>query len=665
MAKGVDPALLEDADVLALEYERRRRERERREGLIDPGPTCYDFEMRWRPRLEGRVADFDAYSHHVEVYQDMASDLAIMAGAQGGKTRRLMAAGAHGALSLQSMGNSTAYFYPDDTTRTDNSRRFEEYIKSIPRVRPLVGAGSDGIGGLDGIERRSVGAAPVYFRLIGGRSSTESIPVFRLIFDELRRMRPSLVQLATERTSGQVDPTIIKASTAGAPNSDIHAAFQAGDQRFFHSDCRCPDGVSLSEVFPDCVVDLQGATPELRRHVAHASMLAGVPYCGVDDATRARYGEGVLMCPRCGSYLLRPRDGWWQPRNPGSVVRSYQFSQMLSPIMSGPRLAQKVHRPPAGYVDMGTLVRDVAGMPYLGTDDLGVTREVLVGMVRSELVWAANMGEEWRRQWMVNCAMGIDHMKGYNCVWIKQMAPNGKARTVHAEVVAGDNPWVRCGQLMEEYDVACCCIEEGPNYNEALRFADVFKGRVYLVHYGSAAGDLARWTKPGSRLRGEELQSQRFVVTVNQDRALEWSMGRMRARLNEFPPPRGLVQKLKKKEGRVVFSPLLRDGSWDPAYMLEEVLWPHLEAVSFQKRFRDGADDMTIGARYDREYVPIGFDPHFALAGMFADLALMQIGMVAADQDYAAPSLRDEATGQEMTEDEIRRLLLAQAEGGA
>lgn len=616
------------------------------------------FAEAYRPIPgRGEAVDFTRYSHLRDPYEDNAHTLVTMAGAQTGKTSKLLWRLLRHAV--MDWGGHVGVYYPDDRTAEKNSMRFEEFAKAIDAFRPFFGRGDEIRTGRDNLSVRTFGATTLYFQSIEGKSTTESTPMSVVFFDELRWMRANRVRLAEERTSGQdaMKVYVVKAGTALHPNSDIHAAFMAGDQRFFHSDCRCPGGVSLSETFPECVVDLQGATLETKREVDRACVLAGVPYCGVSDEERREFGEGVLRCPRCGTYLLRPRDGWWLAHNPGGAIHSYQFSQMLSPQMSGPRLAQKLHRPSSGIIDMASMYRDVAGMPYVGSEDLGITHERLVSMVRTDLIWPANMSLEWRRANVANTAMGIDHMKGYNCVWIKQMAPNGKARTVHLEVAHGDNPWVRCGVLMDEYDVTCCVVEEGPNYNEALRFADAFPSRVYLMHFSNGrSGDMAKWKQPSKAIRGEEISSTRYVVTVNQDRAMQWSMDWLQRRGAEFPDPRGLVQKLKKKGGKVVFSPELRDGAWEPAAILEEAVWPHLEAVAFAKRFRDGAEDGDVGARYDKEFTPIGMDPHFAHAGMMADLALMQIGGIAPEQDYAQPEVGG-LEDRRVSDDEIRRML--------
>lgn len=622
----------------------------------------YEFSQQYRPiHGRGEPVNFKRYPHLADLYRDIARNVVVMAGAQSGKTlwqyeRTLWSA-------VEFWGRHIGIYYPDNGTAQKNSLRFEEVAKSRHVLGKLFGASDDVRSGSDSLRLRTLGPSTLYFQSIEGKATTESTPMTVVLFDELRSMSKDSVRRAEERTSGQEAPHIIKVSTAAWPNSDIHAAFKQGDQKFFHSECRCPDGVSLSEVFPDCVVDLKGATPELKRKVEHACTMAGVPYCGVSDEDLATYGPGILMCPTCGTFILNPRDGWWVPHNPDSPVSSWQFAQMLNPVMSGPRLAQKLWRPASGVPDMGSMYRDVAGMPYIGAEDRPLSRDLLESIVRTDLIWPANQNLAWRRKFMTNTAMGIDHMKGYNCIWIKQRAPNGKARTVHLEVAHGGNPWVRCGQLMHEYDVGLCVIEEGPNYNEALAFADAFKGRVYLLHYSpNRGGDLARWRLPSRSVKGDEVRSTRYVVTVNQDRAMQWSIGQWQRRAQEMPPPtgeRGLYARLKTKDGRVVFSPELLDGEWNPVSMAEDVIFPHLEAVAFMKDYRDKEGEKSGDGRYDLKFQPIGMDPHFALAGMMADLALSRLGGIDVAEDYSQPHVTDTAEDA-MSAEEIRARLRSQ-----
>lgn len=633
---------------------------------IQPYANVREFAEAYRPSPgRGEPVNFAKYNHLRAIYEDVARSIVLMAGAQSGKTLLMLWLLLWHAVKR--WGGHIGAYYPDDRTAGKNSDRFEMFAKSIDRFRNLIGSGDETRGGKDNVSVRSLGPSTLYFQSVAGKSTTESTPMSVILFDELRSMDYRLVRRAEERLSGQdiLDRAMVKASTAQLPNSNIHAAFLMGDQRFFHTDCKCADGVALSEVFPDCVVDLNGATPELRRKVEHASTMAGLPYCGVSDEVRAEAGDGMLMCPRCGMWIFRPRDGWWEQHNPGAAIHSWQFSQMHSPTVTAPELAMKIHRPASGIVDLQSMFNDVAGMPYLGRDGQPLSRDLLAGMVRTDLVWPATQSPTWRRANMKNCAMGIDHMKGFSLVWIKHWAPNGKARTVHVEVAFGEDPWVRCAVLMDDYDVQCCVIEEGPNYNEALRFADTFPGRVWLLHYSSSpTGPMMRWGQRSKAIRGEEVKTTRYTVIGNQDRLMQWMCGRMLKRENEWPHPRGLIQVLPRSQGKVKLTPDMNAGPHEPAFALEDVAFPDLEAVAFSKKYREAdGEDAEGGGRYDLEFVPIGRDPHSALACMMADLALSKIqGGMLPEQDYAQPFSEEggiEVDGQTMTEEELIRRIQA------
>jgi len=635
-----------------------------RDSGVDPFDNVRQFAEHYKPIPgRGEPVDFVKYAHLKAIYEDAARIQVYMAGAQSGKTLLLMWLLVWHAIKR--WGGHIGAYYPDDRTAGKNSDRFEMFVKSIDRFRPLIGKGDETRRGKDNISMRSLGPSTLYFQSVAGKSTTESTPMSVVLFDELRSMDYRLVRRAEERMSGQdiLTRAMVKASTAQLPNSNIHAAFIMGDQRFFHTDCKCPNGVVLSQVFPDCVVDLNSATPELRRKVEHASTMAGLPYCGVSDEVRAEAGDGILMCPACGTYIFRPRNGWWEAHNPGVAIHSWQFSQMHSPTVTAPELAMKVHRPSSGITDMQSMFNDVAGMPYMGSDGQPLKRPLLAGMVRNDLVWAANQSPSWRRANMRNCAMGIDHMKGFSVVWIKHWAPNGKARTVHVEVPYGDNPWIRCAVLMDEYDVHCCVIEEGPNYNESLRFADLFPSRVWLLHYSnSTTGPLIRWGQKSKAIRGEEIKTTRYTVTANQDRLMQWMCGRLLGREDEWPNPRELLQKLPRALGKVRLTPDMDAGPFEPCFIMEDVVFLDLEAVAFSKKYRNHSDADDVGARYDLEFVPIGRDPHSALSCMMVDLALSKIrGGVTPEQDYAQPFAASdgqiEVDGESLTEDQLRRVI--------
>jgi hypothetical protein len=71
--------------------------------------------------------------------------------------------------------------------------------------------------------------------------------------------------------------------------------------------------------------------------------------------------------------------------------------------------------------------------------------------------------------------MGVDQMGQFNVVWIKARRPDGRQQLVHVEEIYSDDPFERCGELMERYGVTIAVVELNPNYNDTKRFATLIE----------------------------------------------------------------------------------------------------------------------------------------------------------------------------------------------
>lgn len=592
---------------------------------LDPMANDAEFVAHYGLTIDGRSYDFDAYKHMLPVFEDEHPEQTIMAGAQTGKSGRVLARLIR--AGLQHWGSMLGYYFPDyHLPRAFSSQRFKPMVLSSPALAGWLGTQTSGRKGTDNVLTRNLGPTTFYFLSVGGKTATEGLPLKGVFFDEVRRMSQADVELAMERYSAQVDPLDFKVSTAKFPDSDIHHYFQQGDQRYFHSVCGCADGVVLSLTFPNCVADLRSATPALKHKVAHAFEHAGLPYLGMTGSDRIKYPEAAYVCPRCGEVIVDPREGWWEPHNHGAWVHSYQLPQILSPTYPAGRVLKKS----LNMTDKAEFYNSGLGLPYIDAEALPVTQEDLDNSVRPTLRWPIKEDARWRKRYVRDCAMGIDQMGGYNCCVIKQASPNGKWRTVHLEVVHGDDPWRRCAELMELFDVRLCVADQNPNFNEARRFAKAFVGRVYLASYSQWTGadgndPMVQWgpaRMPKSQ-RGRET-AFKHTVRINRTKGLQWSLQRWPEAKNETPHPDGLVQYLPvDSKGRALLVPGLSRGSWTNVPICRRVYWYHQTRVAFVQQYT--SDDAKRRGQFKLEAVHIGIDPHFAHSELYANVAMDRI----------------------------------------
>jgi hypothetical protein len=596
---------------------------------IDPMKSGLEFVNNYRLTIDNRLFDWgpQGYMHLVDLFEDEHDSLVLMAGAQTGKTARLLVKLLRSGIVH--WGALFGYYFPDyHLPKAFSRERFGPFVRSNETLAPWLGRDAMKRRGSDAVLTRKYGASTFFFLSTGGKSATEGLPMKGVFFDEVRRMEKSDVSRAEERYSAQKDPIDVKVSTAFLPNQDIHMYFMRGDQRYFHSDCKCADGVVLSLTFPNCIADMAGTSSEFQRKVAHKFTVAGIPYLGMGERERAQYGDAVYVCPKCGEIIVNPRAGWWHPHNEAAYTHSYQMPQLLTPSYPAARAWQKFFRP-TEVVDLQYIWNDMVGLPYIDENAQPVTMDHLMASVNPELFWPIHKGERWMRENLINCAMGVDVQQGYNVVVIKQLAENGKFRTIHTEIVHGEDPFAGTAKLMQMFNVRVCVMDAQPEYNEAFRFAKTLEGRVWLAYYVEGERtELVDWKdrpKHKAGQKGEQTRHKHTVV-ISRTKGLRWSLDRWTRGLNEVPPSHQLIQRLPRQGGHVILSSGLRIGQWEAVPIVQVLYFMHQTRVGFIPQEVAKGEDVKIGAREIRAEHLGGVDPHFAHAELYCNLALARIG---------------------------------------
>jgi phage terminase large subunit GpA len=467
--------------------------------------------------------------------------------------------------ALKFPGSWLGFYLPDQAmAHVFSSVRFKPMVESNQGIAGLLG-GDDASG--DNSKRlRTLGTSSISFSYMGGKTSTESMPLLGIWMDEVRRMEATDVALVQQRISHSPYPIDIKLSTAGYPESDIAAAFSTTNQQYWHSDCQCVDGVILSEEWPNCI--------------------------GIQ-------GEDIFYrCPRCGTRIHNPQDGRYIAHAPSKRVQGFHIPQTLSlaPLHSPAALFAQYSNP---SYDRGEFVRSALGRPYVDPEAQLVTDEDLQACENTALAWE----KEGSR-----CYAGIDQMGGWLDIVIVAKTKSEKLRLVHIERIQGDDPFDdgRLDSLMRRYDISCCVCDLNPNWNESMRYSKRWAGRVWLVTYSSAdRADMFAWR---DRIRKKDQQPNepdvkfKYIVTLQRYKALDYALGLFRERLVEMPHRRGLVQTIHDD-----------NGIKRPVFMAEELLWPHLKRIVRQKNIVDeeqGTAKMVM--------VKVGADPHTAFSWTYA-----------------------------------------------
>lgn len=517
-----------------------------------------------------------------EIYESVPAnpvdwDGTIMKSAQGGASVFAMLLSMWLLLTRRCQG---AYFLPTkDHAMAFSGERFIRMARDNPVISKALGEVHDeGDEGSKSIRRfmHSI----LYFTYMGGKVTTESLPLDYLIFDEVQVMSLKVMETALERISASPLRLLLRLSTANFEGADIHYFFQRSDQREWHVHCGCPDGVVLTD---------------------HWDAKAG-PLCIREPHGKVRT-EPYFWCPRCELPLDNVRAGTYHPRNPGVKRMGWHFPQFLSPRWTaGMTLDAWRER-----IDTKNFYNRKLGLPYTDPETQPITEAMLANAQDVTLPWVSHGYTKTEAPDAVFA--GIDQMGHDNRIIVA--TPHGdRMRVVHAEIVQAGDPWVRCGAIMKDYRVSVCAVEALPNYNEAHRFARDFDGKVFIVHYADLIDQLVLWgDRPREKVtvrKTDEDAKARWTATVDQYKMMSWALGQWTEGRVVTPDARTLVQTIKTERGPQTVA------------VLRDQVWLHLQRVALVTEQIQGREDER---KFRRAVRKVGIDPHFAYTWMLLCVA--------------------------------------------
>jgi hypothetical protein len=512
-------------------------------------------------------------------------DEAVMKPSQAGASIRAMLTSLWLTLGTRCQGT---YFLPTKTKSDRFSQtRFIRLVRDNPAMHALMGDPSAPhlrrVTDEGSASQRMIAESVLYFSWIEGKVTTESDPLDFLILDEVQAMDLTKISQAEERLSASMLKVILRLSTANFPDADIDYYYRRSDQREFFTRCKCPEGVVLTDCWdpesgPSCIDVGNGSQKSVPR-------------------------EPFYVCPRCRTILPHPQDGTFRPRNPGTTRVGYHWGQMLSPRQTAATILDKWEN----RVDTKVFYNRILGMPYTDPNVQPVSDEHLDRVQNPALTWGRGNLDGYD----ATC-MGIDQMGQLQYYVIKGRVPgSSKQRLLWLEVVKGPDTWKRARELMREYKIAVCALEQLLNFDNALEFATDFLGRVFLVTYGDLQDELVLWSdRPREKVSVRKTDDDarvRYGARVDQYRCMGFSLGMWVRGAIETPDARALVKRVWTPKG------------YQTMAVCRDVLWNHLKHVALVTVPYEGRENER---RFRRRVQKIGGeDPHFAYANMLCDVA--------------------------------------------
>lgn len=481
-------------------------------------------------------------------------------------------------------------FLPDmNLAGLKSSERFMPIVRSVPVVHALMTQdAADGSGRKNGegnVNRRRIDKALFIFSWTSGRATTESIPMDILSFDEVQEMTLEQIEKTYERVSASQVRFMLMGSTANWPDADIDFWYKKGTKHQFHTKCpTCGTAKPLDDYFPECI--RWDKDREIYRYVCPNGHW-------LEDT---QHGEWVAEFPE--------RDRGPEVDVPLKErrlrIRSIHFPQYLSPTISADEIITAYNT----ASDMKNFFNRKRGKPYVDPSQVPVTLEHLARCVEA----GKALGVEWKTR-ARGTFMGIDQMGNFNVHVIKERLPDGRQAVVHVEETYSADPFGRSSELMEQFGVSVCVVEINPNYNDAKKFANRHRGRVFICDsFGALKEDMIAWGDgpklDASDRRTDEEARDRYTLRMDQYKCMQVSMARFTAKdpACVFPDPQGLAQDVIEK------------GKMQTMAVLPRAFHHFTKTALVAEK-----DEETN--QYRRRVVKVGIDPHFSYANMLCDVA--------------------------------------------
>lgn len=330
-------------------------------------PASYGEFFAAHIRPEGRPWSYDGHEYLKDIVEEEAPVVDIIKGAQLGLSTVAIGRGFKDA----GMGLRAAHFLPtreqmhifvqekvdplinaDDALARAVIEAKEDTGPAARRLRQKLG---------DNSRRKQFGDGALFYQGLQKQTDVKTFSYDSIVFDELDELNPELVPWLKDRLLHSSYDRRFSLSQPSVPDFGIHAAFLAGDQRYFKLKCsRCRRWCNLQDDWPDCLALKGAAFVSARTHKAQT------------------WRENRIICKRCGASvsIREAADYAWVPKEPKHDTRSYSVSQLYGPFCTADKIAARWHAAQRSRAELASLTISIVGLSYAG-DRQPVNDEVL------------------------------------------------------------------------------------------------------------------------------------------------------------------------------------------------------------------------------------------------------------------------------------------------
>lgn len=406
--------------------------------------------------LDGRQFTYDRHEYLMQPYTDFHPHQAEMKSTQMGLTSKAMLRCMYGSRYGHYRG--ILYLFPSKSDVTDFSKgRISALIEDNPEIDSWIRE-------TDAANIKRIWNTFLYLRGMKSRVGLKSVPADLLVFDELDEAPQKAVDMAYERLAHSEFKEQLKLSNPTLPDYGIDKVFQLSDQQYWLIKCdKCNHYTDLVGLFPK------------------------KPNEDVPVLIRVK-GRVIRACEKCHAEL-NPSNGQWVAKYPNNTdIRGYQYSQLWSHFVN-PAEILHIYRTTDNITDLYNLK---IGVGYVEAENRLSIQDVL-RLCSDYRIQSADDGP---------CTMGVDQNKGIHVVIGK------RDRLLHLGIY---KDWEDLYPLMRTFNVKRCVVDALPETRAARKFADKFKGKVWLNYYNIHQKGAYAWN------------DKEFIVSCNRTESMDAS----------------------------------------------------------------------------------------------------------------------------------------------
>lgn len=399
--------------------------------------------------------ELKGHEYQVGWLQEQAPKQVFIKGAQIGATEALVLRTLHGMIHGHYSQGSLYLFPTRDDVRDFSKARFDPLIDS----NGFIG---EHVQNTDAQNIKQIGRGFLYLRgarstksIQGKKSSSQlkSIPVDRVVFDEMDEIEPEMVELAKERVSHSKVQELIYLGTPTIPDYGVDQMYKQSDQRVWMIRCdSCGKETSLDLEFPNCI---------MRR--PDESVYRGCVHCQAE--LHPSNGQWVPLYPERSKDLV----GWW-------------ISQLNSIYVDPGLILSLYENPPGG--DLSEVMNSKLGRAYIPAENR-LTEQEVFECCTDDAMEIRSEGP---------ACMGVDVGKELHVV----IAVKRTRHTLKVIKLARVESFHDLHDLAKAFNVKCAVLDLRPETRKVREFRRKESFQVFGCEYiESRLGDIAWNEKDG------------------------------------------------------------------------------------------------------------------------------------------------------------------------